>query len=436
MTIHVVGIATLLIIFLIGTLSSVNLGAIGFVAAFFVGGMLLNESPDEILAGLPGDLFMLIVGVTYLFSLASVNGTMDWFTHKLVGLVRGNAAAVPPLLFLMVSVATSAGALAPSVCAIFAPVALRVARQLEISRVLVGVMVAHGAIAGAFTPIGGLGPLVNGVVQRNGIDLHPLTLFTVNYAYNLVLAAIAYLVLGGVRQLRRTAAPTVTLQAAAGTAAPAGSGPAGEATADDVPPRRLDSAQTATVVGIVVLAVGLLGFGLDIGLLSITIAVALQLFFPASSRGALNGVSWGVMMLICGVVTYVEVLKRSGTIDALGEGVAGLHPAILGALMLSGIAAVTSAFASSAGLLAAMIPLAVPLVMSGELGGAAVIVAIAVCAVAVDVSPFSSTAALIVANADAEEQNHVFRGMFRWALWMIVTAPVATCLILVLPGWF
>jgi Na+/H+ antiporter NhaD/arsenite permease-like protein len=169
-----------------------------------------EQSSDQVEAGrgtgllsvFPIDLFMLIFGVTYFFGIASVNGTLDWLVHRLVAQVRGRSTFVPPLMFLLVSAAASAGALAPSVVAVFAPLALRLARQLNISRLLVAIMVVQGANAGALTPIGGLGPLVNGVVERNGLVLEPITLFALNYAFNAILAVAAYVLLESVPRLR------------------------------------------------------------------------------------------------------------------------------------------------------------------------------------------------------------------------------------------
>ena len=53
------------------------MGVLGIVAAFGVG-TALGVSEDDIFAGFPGDLFVILVGVTFLFAIASNNGTVDW----------------------------------------------------------------------------------------------------------------------------------------------------------------------------------------------------------------------------------------------------------------------------------------------------------------------------------------------------------------------
>ena len=109
-------------------------------------------------------------------------------------------------------------------------------------------------------------------------------------------------------------------------------------------------------------------------------------------------------MLITGVSTYVFVLEKMGTIDFVGHSVAGLGSPLLAALLLCLIGAVVSAFASSTAVLGSLIPLAVPF-LQGESGVGAIgfIAGMAVASTIVDVSPFSTNGALVLANAVLEK---------------------------------
>ncbi|MQA10768.1 MAG: hypothetical protein GEU98_19885 [Pseudonocardiaceae bacterium] len=433
MTFHIVAIAGLLAVFVLGTFSPVNLGALAMVAAFLVGTLMLGEEPDAVLAGFPADMFVLILGVTYLFGIAAANGTLEWLLEKLVRLVRGNAAVVPPLIFLLTSGLVSVGAIAPAVSAMFARLSLGLAKRLNINPMLVSLMVITGGCAGSFSPISLLGLITNTTLERNDLTASPVGLYLLVYGYNLALAVVAYLIYGGVTLVRR--------QRVAVDAAPASSGPGAQSAPpatdveNDADAPRLTPPRIATLAGILVLAVGLLGFGLDVGMLSLLIAVVLHLVFQQSSKGALDRVSWQVIVLICGVVTYVEVMERGGTIEALGNSVVGLQSPLLVTLLLCAVGAVVSAFASSTGVISAMIALIVPFLASGSIGVLAVVAAIALSATVVDACPFSSTSALIVANAPEDLQRRIFRGLGKWAFGMVLTAPVATVLLLVAPGW-
>ena len=47
-----------------------------------------------------------------------------------------------------------------------------------------------------------------------------------------------------------------------------------------------------------------------------------SLVSPEQTKGAVNKVAWPTVLLICGIVMYVGLLEKIGTIDWLGEQVA------------------------------------------------------------------------------------------------------------------
>jgi di/tricarboxylate transporter len=113
-----------------------------------------------------------------------------------------------------------------------------------------------------------------------------------------------------------------------------------EADALGLPPRaeksteRLTPHQILTLVGLVVLVAVTLIFDLDVGLVAISVAVVLTLTAPGLQKKAVDEIKWPVVLLICGVLTYVGVLEEMGTIDWVGENVANIGVALLAALLL------------------------------------------------------------------------------------------------------
>ena len=65
---ELISILVLVVVFVIATTRSVNMGALAFAAAFGVGELVAGLDADGIFAGFPGDLFVVLVGVTYLFA--------------------------------------------------------------------------------------------------------------------------------------------------------------------------------------------------------------------------------------------------------------------------------------------------------------------------------------------------------------------------------
>ena len=62
-------------------------------------------------------------------------------------------------------------------------------------------------------------------------------------------------------------------------------------------------------------------------------------------------------------------------------------------------------------------------------------IALAVSATVVDATPFSTVGALVVANASESERRRSIAGCWLWGAAMVITAPVITWLVFVLPGW-
>ena len=166
-------------------------------------------TPAEIFSGFPGDLFVTLVGITYLFAIAQKNGTIDLLVAGAVRLVRGRVAAIPWIMFLVAAVLTALGALGPAAVAILAPIALRFAAQHRISPLMMGLMVIHGAQAGAFSPTSVYGGIVNGVVAKAGLASDPAALFLSSLGFNFAIAVVAFLFLGGREALRRSAEPAL-----------------------------------------------------------------------------------------------------------------------------------------------------------------------------------------------------------------------------------
>lgn len=190
-----------------------------------------------------------------------------------------------------------------------------------------------------------------------------------------------------------------------------------------------------TLIGLLGLGVAALIYNLNVGLVSITVAVALALLSPKSQKGAVDGISWSTVLLICGVVTYIGVLQEAGAVDFIGNGVSQIGIPLLGALLVCYVGGIVSAFASSAAVLGATIPLAVPFLMQGHLGAAGVICALAVSSTIVDVSPFSTNGALVVASAAKEERESLFRQFLIYSGLVVAFGPLLAWLVFVVPGW-
>jgi di/tricarboxylate transporter len=443
---EIVSILALIVIFAIATFLPINMGALAFVAAFLVGTLSVGLSTDDILGGFPAELVLTLIGVTYLFAIAQNNGTVDLLVRVAVRAVAGRIALIPWVMFVITGVLTAIGALGPAAVAIIAPVALGFAARYRISPLLMGMMVVHGAQAGGFSPISVYGVTVNGVVEKGGLDVSPTAVFLGSLFFNLAIALVLFVALGGRKLLGRkvAAVPLNHVEHAHGTVVrghgaapgPAVGGDDDEHIHPDVAePVRFE--QILTLIGLTVVAVLALVFDLDIGFVSISVAVVLALFSAQQHKGAIAQISWSTILLISGVLTYVFVLQEAGTIDYVGKAVTGIGAPLLVALLLCYIGAVVSAFASSVAIIAVAIALAVPFLQGGDIGAVGVVVALSVASTIVDVSPFSTNGALVLANAQDVDKDRFYKQILAYAGIVVVAGPLLAWLtFVVVPSFF
>ena len=453
MPLELIPILALIAMFVAATLLPINMGTLGFVAAFLVGTLAVGMNSDDIIAGFPSELFLTLVGVTYLFAIAQNNGTVDLMVRGAVRLVRGRVAFIPWVMFGITGVLTALGALGPAAVAIIAPIALNFAKHYKINPLLMGMMVIHGAQAGGFSPISVYGVTVNNIVAKAELLNSPVALFLGSLFFNAAIGVLLFVFLGGRSLIGRTVHDDVELStdgedAADGTGGPtpSGNGNGGTATiaatksepqvdVKPLPTKTVTYDQVLTLIGLGALAVFSLILDLDIGFVSMTVAAVLALASPKAQKGAVSQISWSTVLLIGGVLTFVGVLQEAGSVEWVGNGVARLGMPLLVALLLCYVGAIVSAFASSTAILGATIPLAVPLLIAGEVSPIGVVVALAISSTIVDVSPFSTNGALVLANAQDIDRDKFYKQILKYSALVVAIGPLLAWAALVLPGW-
>ncbi|OON63557.1 hypothetical protein B0920_09395 [Massilia sp. KIM] len=469
MSSHMISIYVLALMFVLATVLPINMGVIAFVGAFLVGTLVAGMETKAIMGGFPAELFLTLVGITFLFAQAQNNGTIDWLVRLSVRAVGGRIAAIPWVMFAIAALLTAVGAVSPAAVAIIAPIALGFAAKYKISPLMMGLMVIHGAQGGGFSPISIYGGITNKIVQKAGLPLSEMTTALVSLGFNFAVALLLFFLLGGVRLMRqdKSAAarpspglpgmPFATQVAVAAqgpqiyddaeaeaaseekltrqrsadalTAVGGGAGAVPGATALDAGPT---VQQLATVLGLAALAVLTLMYKLDIGFVAVTIGLLLSIMSPQVQKRAIGQVSWPEIMLIVGVSTYVGVMQKMGTIDFVGHSVAGLTSPLMAALLLCFVGAIVSAFASSTAVLGSLIPLAVPFLQQGTgVDPIGFIAAMAVASTIVDVSPFSTNGALVLANAQGIDRDVFLRQLMIYGAVVTLVAPVVVWLLFV-----
>ena len=444
--------------FAIGSFTKINAGLLATVAAFGVGTLLAGMSIKDVIGQFPAGLFFILVGATLLFAIVRINGTIDLLAYWAERLAGDRKILVPILMFLLTAALASAGAFTPAAIAIVAPVGLALGMRFGISTLAMGLVIVQGANAGAFSPVNPFGVLANKMLDGAGASDGSFKLYAYCFVFNAILAAIAYVLFQAIMK-RRMAKAEARLQAGetggakhdGGAAVPAvssASAPSGSGTAVLTAPAQTVVAATKTrpekvaatpmriltLVGIASLLVLTTVLGIDVGVASLVIAAVLIVLDSNVQKPAVESMPWSAIILVTGIVTYVGMLEKMGALKELQEGIAGLGNSSLAALITSYVVAIVSAFASTTGTLGVISPVVAPIAMDPLLTPIGVVTAIAISSSVVDVSPMSTSGALLMASAQPKDERMFFRALLLWAIAMIGVVPLLVWFVFVQLG--
>jgi di/tricarboxylate transporter len=128
------------------------------------------------------------------------------------------------------------------------------------------------------------------------------------------------------------------------------------------------------------------------------------------------------------------LLQEMGAIDDLEATIAGVGNGSVAVLVTTYVVGLVSAFASTTGTLGAISPVVAPLALDPVLTPIGVITAIAIASSVVDVSPMSTSGALLMASAQPRDEKLFFRMLLLWALGMIAVVPALAWFVFVRLG--
>ena len=449
--VQILMLVVLVVMFIAATKWPINIGIMGLVGAFVFGTFVFGMDDKEILEEFPASIVLTIVGVTFFFSIAQKNGTIRVLVDLAIRAVRGRINIVPWIFFVVSSLLTAMGTFSPAAVALLAPAAMGFCASTGYSGVVMGAMVINGAHAGGFSPISVSGNIVRDIAEANGFEINGGALFLAAYVINLLVTILTVVVMKALGRLRTVPDPdNLESWGAHGDSGVGSKGPdsdgrmprqgsgSGTAVAVETEVRAATSPMTRQVwltIGlIVVMVVGAVGFELPIGFLGLACGLVLAFTSLKSSENLVSGISWSTVLLVSGMIVYVSLLTHAGVIDSLSKMAVAIGAPLIVAIVLCYVIGVSSAFASSTALLTALIPMSIPLLEQSALSATAVMSALAVSATIVDVSPFSTDGALIIANTQGGEAKTIWRDLMIYAGFVVLIAPLLAWALLVPTG--
>ncbi|HMM22816.1 MAG TPA: SLC13 family permease [Selenomonadales bacterium] len=426
-----VALAIVVIISCVNEDLNVGYLAIGF--AIIVGGIWGGTNGAAVLKGWPLDLFMILIGVTFLFGIARTNGTMEKVTAYSIRVCKGNTALVPFIIFILTTFITTIGPGNIAGTALMAPVAMAIATRVGMPAFLMTLLVVGAANGAAFSPFAPTGIISNGIIAKMGptlgiTDLSGLAWkihFNSELAQGLVNIG-GFFVLGGWAWIRNQKGQSIDI--------------------DELAPRPepFDKYQWMTLGSILILILAIVLPGLpaikplvkgwailnlasNVGTVAFILAGFLMLAGAGDSEKAVKAQPWAVIIMVCGVSVLIDVMDKAGGLNALVKIIGAIsNPTTING-WLGLITGVISAYSSSSGV---VMPMFLPMVpgLIKEVGGGnpiALISSINIGAHLVDTSPLSTLGALCIACAgDHEDKARLFRNLLIWGLSMSVVGAI------------
>ena len=410
-----------------------NVGFLGIAFGIIVGGVFAGTPASKVMNAFPLSLFMILVGVTFLFGMAQTNGTMEKLTAYSVRACKGNTALVPLIIYILCTFVTTIGPGNIAGCALMAPVAMAIAGRVKMPAFLMTLLVVGACNGAAFSPFAPTGIISNGLIAKMAgeLGLSPDYLNTLAWKihFNSELAQGfvnigGFFVMGGLKWLREQKGAALDIDELAPK------------------PEPFNAAQTTTLLMVALLVLLVVVPGLpgikgtlpkmltnmlsNVGSISFVLSIVLMLTGYGDSKAAVKVMPWSVIMMVCGVSVLIDVMDKAGGLNFLVEVMASVAGPTTICFWTAFVPAVISAYSSSSGVVMPMfLPMTPGLV---ELTGGdpiAIISAIDVGSHLVDTSPLSTLGALCIASAGEEEDKGVlFRKLLIWGLSMSIVSGI------------
>jgi di/tricarboxylate transporter len=400
--------------------TQLNIGVVALALALVIGTGLGGMRLDEVLSGFPTDLFVTLVGVTLLFAIAEVNGTLERLTARGVRLCRGHPGLLPIMFFLLGFAIATIGAGATPASALLAPPAMAIAARAGVPPLLMAIMTGNGTLAGTLSPFAPTGNVAHRTMAEIGLGGVEWLTFGYNALAHALVGIGGFLLLGGWRLFRARAPGAVSM---------GGVAPDPGAVRGDQP---FELRHWLTTGAIAVLIVAVAGLKLHVGTVALIVATALIALRAVDESKAIARMPWSVILMVSGVTVLVALVQETEGLALIADGIARLStPLTIEPIVAFGTGLVSVYSSTSGVVLPAFLPMAPQLAERlGGLDPLSIAWSMNVSASLVDLSSLSTVGALYIAGAGpGADARKLFNALLAWGLSMTVVGAIL-CFIL------
>jgi len=388
--IELISLLSIVIAIGIGFWKDINVGLIALVFSLFLGYYIGGIPINTIIGYWPIKLFFTTFGITLLFSIAKLNGTLEKMSKTIIYQSRGRKILIPIIFYVLALFIASVGPGNISTSALLLPIGLVIAFRTDISVLMMSVLIILGSIAGGLSPLAPNGIVALELALSNGVGDLGYQIYIVNVISMTVFSGLVFVFLGGLKY----------------------KGERIEISKAD----KFDKNQIFTLISIFILVLWVIIGGINVGFAAFSLAVVLLILKTADQNEAITHVPWSTILLICGTAVLISVVKELGGVDLLTSFLSSLMNKTTAVPIMSLLSGVMSIFSSAVGVvMPTLIPTAVEL--SAELGNVvsptALTITIAVASHIVTMSPFSTMGALAIAcSPETVNKKALFKNLF------------------------
>jgi di/tricarboxylate transporter len=356
---------------------------------YFIGGIPI----DTIISYWPLKLFFTTFGVTLLFGITKLNGTLQKVSNMMIYQSHGKTILIVIVFYFLSLILASIGPGNISTGALLLPIGLALAYQAKIPMSLMSIMIINGAIAGGLSPIAPNGIVALQLALENGVGDLGFRIYLTHVLSMTTLSILLFFLLGGLKLKGNHI--------------------------DIEKPEKLNKDQIITLICIVLLIVWVMVFGVNVGFASIVFATFLLILKSADPHHAIQSVAWTAITLICGTAVLISVISELGGVSLLTTFLANLMNKGTAIPILALLSGVMSMFSSAVGVvMPTLIPTAVELSdkLNHVISPAVITITIAIGSHFVTISPFSTMGALAIASApEVVDRKKLFNQLFAYA---------------------
>lgn len=395
MNLGLLSLILLLVAIVVGFARNVNVGilCIGFAMILT---LLYGDtvSASDVVSGFGTSLFVQMVGVTYLFAIINGNGTLELLARKIVNLVP--ARAIPIVMFFIGMALSASGPGSIPCLAIIPVIAIPISVSAGINPIMTAIIGDMGAMAGRMSPLTPEAAVVRGLMEEQGMNSNTVPIMICTIMTTVVCAILVYIYYKGWK-VDRTLASGVKEKLPAFT-----------------------WQQILSLVGLIVLAFGVLVLSWNVGLTGFLIGTILCIVGCGNEKNAVKGVPWNVILMVLGVGMLMNIVTLSGGIDLMVAALESVMGSKSAAPIMAITAGIMSFFSSGLGVVfPTLVPVCGGLAASVGVDGVYLVAMVVIGGTIAGYTPISTTGALIMAGVaqqkDSEKrfpQNRLFVELF------------------------